>query len=206
MDWILKQSPFTFAAWALLLAAAVEQFVVGHSGWGWVAVSGAGAVLMWVLFERYGGLAAPRSFIAGFAVFVVATLLLGEIRLFYVRFALWDYAIHTVAGIAFAAFGALPARALKVPPVTLFAFLFGATCGVVWETFEYLVDVTFDIDTQTDLTDTMHDLICNTIGSGLGAWLGGRWAAGHVSGKRATGPVGRCLDDFVHENPRYFAS
>ena len=200
MDWIAKQSPFTFAAWTLLLAVAAEQFIVGHAGWGWVALSGAGAVLMWVLFERYGGLAAPRSFIAGFAVFVLATLLLGEIRLFYARFALWDYAIHTVAGIAFGAFGALPARALRVPPVTLFAFLFGATCGVLWEVFEYAVDVTFSIDTQTDLTDTMHDLMCNTAGAALGAWAGGRWARGE-----AKGPVGACLDDFVRENPRFFS-
>ena len=199
MDWIIRQSPFTHAAWALLVATAIEQFAVGHGGWGWVALSGAGAILMWVLFERYLGLAAPRSFIAGFAIFVVATLLLGEIRLFYARFPLWDYTMHTVAGIAFAAFGALPARALKVPPVLLFAFLFGTTCGVVWEIFEYAVDTTFGIDTQTDLTDTMHDLICNTAGSAVGAWLGARWAAG-----RSTGPPGECLDDFVGANARLF--
>ena len=199
MDWIIRQSPFTHAAWALLLAAAAEQFLVGHYGWGWVALSGAGAVLMWVLFERYLRLAAPRSFIAGFAVFVVATLLLGEIRLYYVRFPLWDYAIHTVAGVAFAAFGALVAKALCVPPVLLFAALFGTSCGVVWEVFEYLVDVTFGIDTQTDLPDTMHDLMCNTAGSAVGAWCGARWAQG-----KGAGPAGRCLDDFVAANGRFF--
>ena len=200
MDWIARQSPFTFAAWALLLAAAAEQFVFGYAPWGWVALSGAGAVLMWVLFERYLGLAAPRSFIAGFAVFVVATLLLGEIRMFYVRLPLWDYGVHTAAGTAFGAFGALLACGLRVPVVFVFAFLFATSCGVAWEVFEYLVDVVFGIDTQTDLTDTMHDLMCNTAGAGLGAWLGARWARG-----LATGPVGACLDDFVAANASLFA-
>ena len=198
MDWIIRQSPFTWAAWALLLATAAEQFLFGYAPWGWVALSGAGACLMWVLFERYAGLAAPRSFIAGFAVFVVATLLLGEVRLYYARFPLWDYAVHTVAGVAFGAFGALPARGRveRGAPVLLFAFLFGTSCGTLWEVFEYGVDVTFDIDTQTDLTDTMHDLICNTAGAALGAWAGARWAAGE-----SAGPVGTCLDDFARANP-----
>ena len=125
--------------------------------------------------------------------------MLGEIRGFYVRYPLWDYALHTIAGIAFAAFAALPARVLRVPPVALFAFLFGTSCGVLWEVFEYAVDVVFGIDTQKDLTDTMHDLICNTAGSAVGAWIGGRWAKG-----LGAGPPGECLDDFVRANPRWF--
>ena len=199
MDWIIRQSPFTHAAWGLLLACAAEQFLVGHVAWGWVALSGAGACLMWVLFERYGGLVAPRSFIAGFAVFVVATLMLGEIRLFYAWWW-WDVVVHTVAGLGFGAFGALVARGLGLAEwkrVAIVAFLFGTACGALWEIFEYLIDVTFGIDTQTSLPDTMHDLACNTLGSLGGAWLGGAWAWG-----RDTGPVGACLDDFVAANPR----
>lgn len=198
MDWIVKQSPFTHAAWALLLACAVEQFAVGHASWGWVALSGAGACLMWVLFERYLALTAPRSFIAGFAIFVVATLMLGEIRLFYDD-ARWDVIVHSVAGLAFGAFGALVARGLGLREATrvgVVAFLFAAACGVLWEIFEYLIDISFAIDTQTDLPDTMHDLICNTAGGLGGAVMGALWAAG-----RPMGPVGACLDDFVRANP-----
>lgn len=198
MDWIAKQSPFTFAAWALLLACAVEQFLVGHASWGIVALSGAGACLMWVLFERYLGLTAPRSFIAGFSIFVVATLLLGEIRLFYARFPLWDFALHSVAGLGFGAFGALIGwgLGLRAPvKVATVAFLFGTASGALWEVFEYGVDVTFGIDTQTDLPDTMHDLICNTLGSLGGAWMGAAWVKG------TGGPVSDCLDDFVAANP-----
>lgn len=199
MDWIIRQSPFTHAAWALLLACAFEQFLVGHAGWGWVALSGAGACLMWVLFERYLALTAPRSFVAGFSIFVVATLMLGEIRLFYAGAWWWDWVVHAVAGIAFGAFGALVAWGLGLHEgkrVAIVAFLFATACGALWEIFEYLVDIAFAIDTQTNLSDTMHDLALNTAGGLLGAALGGGWAAG-----RDVGPVGACLDDFVRANP-----
>ena len=202
MDWIVRQSPFTHAAWALLLVCALEQFTLGHPPWGWVALAGAGACLMWVLFERYARLAAPRSFIAGFSVFVVATLMLGEIRLFYAWWW-WDVIVHTVAGLGFGAFGALVAWGLGLRGgvrVAVVAFLFAAACGALWEIFEYGIDVAFAIDTQTSLPDTMHDLICNTLGGLGGAALGGAWAGG-----RDTGPVGACLDDFVAANPHLLA-
>ena len=181
----------------MLIACAAEQFAVGHPPWGWVALSGAGACLMWVLFERYGGLAAPPSFVAGFAVFVVATLMLGEIRMFYAWWW-WDVLVHTVAGAGFGAFGALVAWGLGLREgrrVAIVAFLFATACGALWEIFEYGVDVAFAIDTQTSLADTMHDLICNTLGAMAGAAMGAAWAAG-----RDTGPVGACLDDFVGAN------
>ena len=210
MDWIIRQSPFTHAAWGLLIACAAQQFALGHAGWGWVALSGAGACLMWVLFERYLGLAAPRSFIAGFSIFVVATLMLGEIRLFYAGWWWWDWGLHTVAGLGFGTFGALVARGLgvglglrrprAVGAVGTVAFLFGTACGALWEMFEYVVDIAFAIDTQTSLPDTMHDIICNTLGSLGGAAMGAAWAAG-----RSVGPVGDCLDDFVDANPHLLA-
>lgn len=74
-------------------------------------------------------------------------------------------------------------KAISPTIIILFAFFFTATVGVLWEIFEYLVDLITksnmqrfkDLSTnipfvgQEALKDTMNDFIFNTIGSLIGA-------------------------------------
>ena len=133
----------------------------------------------------------PYEFQLVILIFVFATLFLGEIRSFYYRFWWWDIALHTASGFLLGIFGFLLIYVLnqnekvnmsmKPRFIALFAFAFSVAIGVLWEIFEYTMDFVLGANMQkpmlgdpTGLTDTMWDLIVNTIGAaaiaGLGWW------------------------------------
>ena len=116
-------------------------------------------------------------------VFVFASLYLGEIRAYYVRFWWWDLVLHTAAGFVMGMLGFILVYVLNREQRTkltmtpfftgLFSFAFAMTIGVLWEIFEYGMDVLFAMNMQkSGLPDTMGDLIVNTIGGAVVAVLG----------------------------------
>ena len=92
--------------------------------------------------------------------FIFAAEILGEIRSFYVRFLYWDTILHTLNGFLCAAVGFSLVdimnreTRLKFELSPLFmaitAFCFSMTIGVLWEFFEYAMDVFFLLDMQKD--------------------------------------------------------
>ena len=63
--------------------------------------------------------------------------------------------------------------------VALFALMFSVGLGAIWEIFEYSMDTIFGMDMQKEmlgdvsgLTDTMWDLIVDTIGALIVALIG----------------------------------
>lgn len=129
----------------------------------------------------------PPTLDAALAVFVFATLFLGEMRNFYAEYVFWDSILHFQAGIIFTLFGfifvhILNLRAgkgpLRITPLfaCVFAFSFSNTLSVLWEVFEWLMDITRGSSMQFGgLPDTMIDLTLNVIGSGAVALLGYLW-------------------------------
>ncbi len=104
-------------------------------------------------------------------VFVFCAEILGEIAGFYVTppFSwFWDTALHTVNGFIFAAFGFCLVDILNkrksyrftLSPIyiAIVAFCFAMTIGVLWEFFEFGVDMILSRDMQ-------KDTIVNTINS-----------------------------------------
>ena len=91
--------------------------------------------------------------------FIFAAEILGEINAYYVRIPGWDTILHTINGFLFAAVGFSlvyllnrGSKHFNLSPfyLTLVAFCFSMTIGVIWEFFECGMDLFLDMDMQKD--------------------------------------------------------
>ncbi len=123
-------------------------------------------------------------------LFIFAAEILGELQNYYHQFPHWDVMLHTVNGFLCAAVGFSLVDILcrnkkdkfSLSPLymTIVAFCFSMTVGVLWEFFEYGMDCIFHTDMQKDtvihtlhsadhidigLIDTMNDLLVNFVGA-----------------------------------------
>jgi uncharacterized membrane protein YjdF len=125
-------------------------------------------------------------------LFIFATLFLGEVRDWYERYWWWDMALHTSSGLLLGMLGFMIVYVLNEDQavdmhmrpafVALFAFFFAVGLGAIWEVFEYAMDLFAGTNMQpatpgdpSGLTDTMHDLIVDTIGAAVVAAWGWRY-------------------------------
>lgn len=149
-------------------------------------------------------------------LFVFASLFLGEFHSYYERFWWWDIALHSTSGLLLGLVGFLLVYVLNesrridlhmLPGfVALFAFTFAVTVGALWEIFEFAVDQLFGMRMQkpmlgdpSGLTDTMWDLIVDTLGATLISTFG--WW--HMRRDRRSF-IDVWTDRFVAKNPRLF--
>lgn len=99
-------------------------------------------------------------------LFIFGAEILGELQNYYGQYPYWDTMLHTVNGFICAAFGFSLIDILtrnrqekfRLSPlyVSLVAFCFSMTVGVLWEFFEYGMDVLF-------LTDMQKDTVIHTL-------------------------------------------
>ena len=127
-----------------------------------------------------------------------------------------DIALHVASGFLLGIFGFLLIYVLnenknvnmsmKPRFIALFAFVFSVAIGAIWEIFEYTTDYALGANMQkpmlgdpTGLTDTMWDLIVDTIGAaaiaGLGWW--------HMERNRESF-VDAWIHKFIEKNPDWF--
>ncbi|ACV27169.1 hypothetical protein [Kangiella koreensis] len=149
--------------------------------------------------------------------FIFASLFLGEIRDYYTRFWWWDMALHTTSGFLLGIIGFLMVHVLneteeigmhmKPGFVAFFAFLFAVGFGLIWEIFEFAMDSFFGMNMQkpmlgdpSGLTDTMWDLIVDSIGALTIAILGYIY----IKKSRKRSFLERWVSSFIHSNPRLF--
>ncbi len=159
----------------------------------------------------------PSEFELLAIAFVFAALFLGEVRGYYTRFWWWDIALHTSSGFLLGIVGFLLVYVLNetenidlhMTPifVAFFAFLFAIGIGALWEIFEYGMDTFFGMNMQKEmrgdpsgLTDTMWDLIVNTVGALVIASLG----YGHLKTAGSQSFLERWIQAFIESNPRLF--
>ena len=93
-------------------------------------------------------------------LFIFSAEILGELAAYYVRFAYWDTMLHTINGFLCAAIGfslidimnRSERFSLKLSPLYLAvgAFCFSMTVGVLWEFFEFGMDMLTHSDMQKD--------------------------------------------------------
>lgn len=93
-------------------------------------------------------------------LFIFAAEILGEINGFYVKFPFWDDVLHTLNGFLAAAVGFSMVDVLNkserltfnLSPVftVMVAFCFSMTIGVMWEMFEFTMDMIGGFDMQKD--------------------------------------------------------
>lgn len=93
-------------------------------------------------------------------LFIFAAEILGEIRAYYIAFPYWDTMLHTINGFLAAAIGFSMVELLnrherfifRLSPLfmAIVAFSFSMTIGVVWELFEWSMDMFLGLDMQKD--------------------------------------------------------
>jgi hypothetical protein len=145
----------------------------------------------------------PSMMIILYALFVFCALYLGFVRGFYEQVPHWDTIAHTFSGVSLGALGfsivsfLTKSDKISLSPafVAMFAFCFAVTLGVIWEIYEFAMDYFLDtnmqrfiqIETgetligQAALTDTMKDLIVDSIGAFVVSF------SGYISLKRDKG-------------------
>lgn len=154
----------------------------------------------------------PPEFEVLTVVFVYASLFLGEVHGYYVRYWWWDAVLHTGSGFLLGIFGFLLVYILNerrdidlhMRPrfVALFAFMFAVGMGALWEIFEFGMDQLLGLNMQkSGLVDTMWDLIVDVVGAAVIALLG--WAYMRAAGNDSF--LERWISAFVHANPRIFS-
>ncbi len=145
------------------LAALVLTFMPGH------------------LAQRIG-LRLPQSFLAAIALFILASLYLGEVHDFYQRVWWWDLALHMGSAMGFGFLGFLLVFMLfegdryAAPPwaIGALSFCLAMTVGTLWEVFEFAMDSLFGFNMmKSGLPDTMGDIIVNIFGAGFADMAGG---------------------------------
>lgn len=93
-------------------------------------------------------------------VFIFSAEILGELNSFYTRIPGWDTMLHTINGFIMGAIGLSLIELLNknenikimLSPifVAIVSFCFSMTIGVLWEFFEFGMDMTFNTDMQKD--------------------------------------------------------
>ncbi len=125
----------------------------------------------------------PSEFEVAILILICGSLYLGEMHSFYYRIWWWDIFLHGLSGITIGAIGfslvyilnrhTHVAIDLSHAFVAIFAFCFTMSIGVLWEIFEYIMDITFGLNMQkSGLNDTMGDLIITTIGALVSSLVG----------------------------------
>jgi hypothetical protein len=130
--------------------------------------------------KKYYGVRTPHILQAGGAVFLFATIFLGEVASFYERFWWWDLLFHTLAGLAFGLIGYMVLvltyrkQTVHLAPLftSIFAISFSMTVSVLWEILEFAVDQLLHTNMQPSASDTMWDLIVGFAGAFISALSG----------------------------------
>ncbi len=161
----------------------------------------------------------PPEFECMATVFVFASLFLGEVRGYYTRIWWWDIALHTASGFLLGIVGFLLVYVLNekkdiavhLTPgfVALFSFMFAVSIGALWEIFEFSMDRIAGLNMQkpmfgdpSGLTDTMWDLIVDSVGALVIAVLG----FGYLRNWGTKSFLEQWIQAFIRGNPRLFKS
>lgn len=156
----------------------------------------------------------PPEFQLVTAIFVFCAIFLGTSLGFYGRFHWWDTALHTTSGCLLGIVGFIAVflingtdhrpEGMRISLVAVFGFMFAVTLGVFWEIYEFVADMLVPgLDMQVAATgpaDTMVDMIVNTIGAAVVAFLGYIYSRTGRDSFIVDGVV-----KFIRRNPRLFA-
>ena len=200
---------------------AIDLVVVVSEGlWlsGFLILAIALLILLVTVFSDRLAVQIPAEFQVLALLFVFSALFLGEVRNYYDRIWWWDIALHSTSGLLMGILGFLLVYVLNASEriafsmtprfVAFFAFMFAVAVGALWEIFEFFMDSVFGTRMQkpmlndpSGLTDTMWDMIVNTIGAALISALGW-WYMKHD--RRSF--IDIWIQKFIQKNPSWFKS
>ena len=112
------------------------------------------------IIERQFKIEIPDDLEIIILIFIFSAEILGELNSFYTRIPGWDTMLHTINGFIMGAIGLSLIELLNknenikimLSPifVAIVSFCFSMTIGVLWEFFEFGMDMTFNTDMQKD--------------------------------------------------------
>ena len=149
----------------------------------------------------------PEEFELIILLFIFATMFLGEMYSFYLKYWWWDILLHGISAIilgllAFSLIYILNReKRIRLKPIfiALFAFSFALAAGAVWEIFEFLMDYFIGTNMQkSGLIDTMLDLIIDGIGAFIISALGFLYIKGKFKYLK------KFEKEFIDANPELF--
>jgi hypothetical protein len=172
-----------------------------------------GLTMLPALLARRHRVFIPPDFQLVSALFVFLSLFLGSAVDFYYRYWWWDMVLHAGSGFLFGVVGFLAVfllnqteripREMRPAFVCLFAVTFSVSAGVVWEIFEYVMDLiapSLNMQSgETGVHDTMKDLIVDVLGALVVAAMG--W--GYMKSGRYSF-IADAVRGFIRRNPRLF--
>ncbi|MCW8827902.1 MAG: hypothetical protein OQK94_02475 [Gammaproteobacteria bacterium] len=209
--------PISFLLKAILLIEAVVA--VWEQQWHTAGIT-VGIILITLtplLVGRRFRVSIPPEFELLAVAFIFASLFLGEVHSYYIRFWWWDILLHASSGLLMGVMGFLLVHVLNetedinlhMTPgfVAFFAFIFAVGVGALWENYEFAMDSLFGTDMQkamlddpSGLTDTMWDMIVNTLGALIISVLG----YGYLKTAGNESFLLRWINTFIQSNPHLF--
>lgn len=183
MTHIERLYPYVFSLMMVVLAA-LSIFSIIRNDWAdlFVILQAAAIICVPTLLEKKFAIHTPYFLRIGFLLFMFSTLVLGEIADLYNTFWWWDVILHVVssAGITIIGFILITViyrdRDLKAAPwlSSFLVFSFAMSLAVLWEAYEFIIDLLIEVDTPMQLgnTDTMTDLLVAILGSLLVCFYG----------------------------------
>lgn len=207
----------TFALQAILVIEVIVA--IWEQQW-LTAVITTGIILITLspfFLQKFFHVFIPPEFVLLAITFVFASLFLGEVHGYYTRFWWWDIALHSGSGFLLGIIGFLLVYVLnetedigvhlKPGFIAFFAFLFAVGIGTLWEIFEFGMDSFFGMNMQKEmlgdpsgLTDTMWDLIVDTLGALVTSLLG----YGYLKTAKSESFLERWIEAFIKNNPGLF--
>lgn len=166
-----------------VIAILILEILHGNWNNAFLCILTLGLFLLPVVLDKKFNIELPTVLEIIILLFIYAAEILGEIQNFYGIFKSWDTMLHTINGFIMAAIGFSLIDILNnsdrfhinLTPifVALVAFSFSMTIGVLWEFFEYGMDVVTKTDMQKDrivstisttmLTDDNEELVIDNI-------------------------------------------
>jgi len=193
----------------LLISAGINAAM--HNSWinVFVSLSTLFIISLPSIIERKFRIDYPSEFEILILFFIYASVYLGDMHDFYLKFWWWDIPLHALSGMIFGAVGfsliyilnSSQRTGIKLTPgfMAAFAFCFSLAAGSLWEIYEFLMDELFGMELQRfGLKDNMWDMIFNTAGAFLVSLLGYRY----LRGDRAF--LKMIVERFKRINPRIF--
>ena len=190
-----------FTLRAIVILTLVLQFLRGNYENAFLCVLTLVLFMIPAFINRSFNVQLPDTLEIIILFFIFAAEILGEINAYYVRFSFWDTMLHTMNGFLAAAIGFSMVDLLNRSERTMFnlspifvsmvAFCFSMTIGVLWEFVEFFADNVLMLDMQKDtvvhtirsvaldptMTNTVvtvegiTDVIVNGESLGLGGYL-----------------------------------
>lgn len=164
----IKENKSTFAVYVVLrivvIAALAYSLIRGEFETAFFCGIALLLFLLPAFCESAFGLELPSVLEIIILLFIFASMILGEIGYFYVRVPHWDTLLHTINGFICGAVGFALVDLLnknknirfQLSPiyVSIVAFCFSMTIGVLWEFWEFGCDLFLHTDMQKDFVVT----------------------------------------------------